>query len=70
MPMTIDKAKIVVIILTINQREMVLQSLASLMALEELPFEVLLWDNGSKDGTVEAVHDTFPTVFSVSCMQR
>jgi GT2 family glycosyltransferase len=27
-------------------------------------FKVLLWDNGSRDGTISAVHDTFPNVLT------
>jgi hypothetical protein len=54
--------KTVVIILTMNQRDKTLQGLSSLMAVKEPPFDVLLWDNGSQDGTPEAVHKAFPEV--------
>jgi GT2 family glycosyltransferase len=54
--------RIVVIILTWNQRETTLRCLESLVP--ELPEDctILVWDNGSEDGTVEAVRQTFPSV--------
>lgn len=54
--------KVVVIILTMNQKERTLQCLSSLLALEEQPFQVLVWDNGSQDETVTAIEETFPEV--------
>jgi GT2 family glycosyltransferase len=58
------KLRIAVVILSFNQCEQTLRCLQAL--LEKLPaegpFDVLLWDNGSKDGTAEAVTRTFPTV--------
>lgn len=54
--------KIVVIILTLNQHQSTFRCLKSLLSLQEPPFEVLLWDNGSTDGTVEAVHEAFPEI--------
>jgi GT2 family glycosyltransferase len=50
-----------VIMLTWNQREMTLRALDALQSTRG-PASVLLWDNGSTDGTVEAVRATFPTV--------
>lgn len=54
------KTRIVVIVLTLNQRDVTLQCLASLQAQTDIPFQVLVWDNGSLDSTVEAVHERFP----------
>lgn len=54
--------QVVVIVLTINQCEKTLCCLKSLQAVKEPPFKVLLWDNGSDDGTVEAVQAQFPNV--------
>lgn len=54
--------RIAVIILTLNQRERTLQCLASLAADREPSYTVLLWDNGSEDGTAEAVRQAFPEV--------
>jgi GT2 family glycosyltransferase len=54
--------KIAVIILTLNQRDRTLQCLSSLLALGEPAFDVIVWDNGSQDGTAEAVGKSFPQV--------
>jgi glycosyltransferase involved in cell wall biosynthesis len=55
-------AKVAVIMLTINQREKTLRALASFRAITTPPFHLLLWDNGSQDGTLEAVQEAFPEV--------
>lgn len=54
--------KIVVIILTYNQKEKTLECLSTLLGNVDAPFTVLIWDNGSQDGTVAAVHQAFPEV--------
>lgn len=55
--------RLVVIMMTLNQREKTLACLESLLAMKkEPPFEVLLWDNGSDDGTAQAVREVFPQV--------
>jgi GT2 family glycosyltransferase len=56
--------RIVVIILTYNQKDKTLECLSTLMGSEDLPFKVLVWDNGSQDGTIAAVNDTFPNVLT------
>jgi GT2 family glycosyltransferase len=56
------KAKIVVIMLTMNQHEKTLRALASFREIPSPPFQLLLWDNGSQDGTAEAVGVAFPEV--------
>jgi GT2 family glycosyltransferase len=55
-------AKIVVIMLTMNQREKTLRALASFHEIRATSFPLLLWDNGSQDGTVDAVSTAFPDV--------
>jgi GT2 family glycosyltransferase len=55
-------ASIVVIMLTVNQREKTLRALASFHASTHPPFKLLLWDNGSEDGTAEAVQQAFQEV--------
>jgi GT2 family glycosyltransferase len=55
--------KIAVIMLTVNQVEKTLKALASFRSIKMPPFQMLLWDNGSQDGTVDAVRKTFPEVF-------
>jgi GT2 family glycosyltransferase len=54
--------EITVLILTINQRERTLNCLASLLANQEAPFNVLVWDNGSHDGTPAAIRSAFPHI--------
>jgi GT2 family glycosyltransferase len=54
--------RIALVMLTFNQRDKTLQCLTNLMTIKEPPFAVVLWDNGSQDGTVEAVSRAFPQV--------
>lgn len=54
--------KIIVIILTYNQKDKTLECLSTLMEGEDVPFKVLVWDNGSRDGTVDSVNEAFPNV--------
>lgn len=54
--------RVCVIVLTYRQRETTLEFLESLYASFETPSEVLVWDNGSVDGTAEAVAEAFPGV--------
>jgi GT2 family glycosyltransferase len=54
--------RVAVVILTINQKERTVQCLSGLSAEKSAPFHVLVWDNGSTDGTVEAVRKSFPDV--------
>lgn len=54
--------KVGIIILTLNQREKTLRCLESLGAVKSPSFKILLWDNGSGDGTAEAVQEAFPEV--------
>jgi GT2 family glycosyltransferase len=53
-----------VVILSFNQREQTLRCLRHLLDKlpAEGPFDVLLWDNGSRDGTAEAVAAAYPSV--------
>ena len=53
---------ITVIILTYNQRETTLACVESLIAGRRMPFNILVWDNGSNDGTLEALETAFPEV--------
>lgn len=54
--------RVAVIVLTHDQREKTLQCLANVRAQEGAPFEIVLWDNGSRDGTAERVRAEFPGV--------
>gem|GEM_PF-632105 len=55
---------VAIIILTYNQRAKTLQCLERLHAVGALAHHVLVWDNGSGDGTVEAVRAAFPRVLA------
>jgi GT2 family glycosyltransferase len=48
--------------LTMNQLEKTLRALASFQEIASPPFQVMLWDNGSQDGTADAVRAAFPDV--------
>jgi GT2 family glycosyltransferase len=54
--------KIAFVILTMNQREKTIKCLENLRAIKEPPFQIVVWDNGSHDGTTEAVREAFPEV--------
>ena len=65
-------ARVVVVILSFNQRAQTLRCLEHLQSLQpaEGPFNVLLWDNGSKDGTAEAVRKAFPGISVEACPEN
>jgi GT2 family glycosyltransferase len=54
--------EIATILLTVDQREVTLRCLDSLCRVDRPRLEILLWDNGSQDGTAEAVAATHPQV--------
>lgn len=54
--------QIVLIILTYNQREKTLQCLEYLHNTQVLTFKILVWDNGSRDGTEQAITKNYPEV--------
>ena len=65
--MTTDEStpiRVAIVMLTLNQRETTLRALASLMPQVESDMRVLVWDNGSTDGTVDAVRRDHPTVLA------
>jgi GT2 family glycosyltransferase len=65
-------ARVAVVILSFNQRAQTLRCLEHLQALqaEEGPFDVLLWDNGSRDETARAVTEAFPAVSVHACPEN
>jgi GT2 family glycosyltransferase len=62
--MTTPLTNILVLILTYNQKEKTLVCLSELLGCADMPFKVLVWDNGSKDGTIAAVQQAFPDVLT------
>ena len=53
---------VAVLILTLNQRETTLRALASFSGEDRQRAAFLVWDNGSTDGTAEAIREQFPDV--------
>jgi hypothetical protein len=66
------RPRIAIAVLSFNQKNQTLDCLRQLLALAaaEGPFDVLLWDNGSKDGTAEAVIEAFPEVLVEACAEN
>jgi GT2 family glycosyltransferase len=62
--MALASARLVVIILSYDQRQKTLKCLSTLLASEEIAFEILVWDNGSQDETLVAVKENFPGVLT------
>jgi GT2 family glycosyltransferase len=56
-----DGPLVCVVILTLNQREMTSRCLDSLTP-GRYSFRILVWDNGSEDGTLDAIERTHPGV--------
>jgi GT2 family glycosyltransferase len=54
--------RVAIVVLTWNGRDDTLGCLASLRAVEHEPLDVIVVDNGSGDGTAEAVREGFPEV--------
>ena len=55
-------AEIAVVMLTMNQKDKTLRCLESFREVKEPPYRVLVWDNGSADGTEKAVREAHPEV--------
>lgn len=62
--MDITLSRLVVIILTYNQQQKTLKCLSTLLAGEDMPFKVLIWDNHSRDDTLSVVKEAFPNVLT------
>lgn len=58
----VQPVRIATVMLTLNQRETTLAGLQSLMPQVEPCDRVVVWDNGSTDGTVAAIAAGFPSV--------
>lgn len=57
-----SRVKVAAVILTVNQREKTLRCLGSLARSGAHELEIVLLDNGSQDGTLEAVRSDHPGV--------
>ncbi len=57
--------KVIVATLTWNQKEEVLVCLRTLVKLDYPNYEIVVVDNGSKDGTLEAIRERYPQVHVV-----
>lgn len=62
--MTLNSSSILILILTYKQRDKTLACLSDLLGNKDIPFRVLVWDNGSQDDTIAAVHESFPNVLT------
>ncbi len=60
--MELTTTDVAVVVLTLNQRDRTLRCLSSLLASEQRAPHVLVWDNGSQDGTAEAIRAIHPEV--------
>jgi GT2 family glycosyltransferase len=54
--------KVGVILLTMNQKEKTIRCLKSFKAVISPTYKIVLWDNGSQDGTSDVVRKEFPDV--------
>jgi GT2 family glycosyltransferase len=54
--------KVAVILLTMNQRDKTVRCLDSFRSVVDPPFKIVLWDNGSQDGTTDIVRMEYPDV--------
>ena len=61
---------VAIVVLSWNGRDDTLGCLRSLQAVEHAPLTVMVVDNGSTDGTEEAVRAEFPEVVLVRCEQN
>jgi GT2 family glycosyltransferase len=61
----LDRPRVAAIVLNYNGREVTLQALASLVAMDYPACDLIVVDNGSSDGSYEAVAAAFPRVVQV-----
>jgi rhamnopyranosyl-N-acetylglucosaminyl-diphospho-decaprenol beta-1,3/1,4-galactofuranosyltransferase len=54
--------KVAAVVVTYNRRDLLLESLAAVLAQSRAPDSVIVVDNASEDGTADAVRKAFPGV--------
>jgi rhamnopyranosyl-N-acetylglucosaminyl-diphospho-decaprenol beta-1,3/1,4-galactofuranosyltransferase len=57
-----DGPRVIAVVVTYNRRDLLLESLAAVLAQTRAPDKVIVVDNASEDGTAVAVRDQFPAV--------
>jgi len=57
-----DAPKVIAVVVTYNRRDLLLESLAAVLAQSRAPDSVIVVDNASADGTADAVRNAFPGV--------
>jgi GT2 family glycosyltransferase len=57
-----DLIHVAIVLLSLNQREKTLRCIESLVAIDYSRYRIILWDNGSTDGTSAAVTSAYPDV--------
>lgn len=57
-----DDVLVAAVLLTLNQREATLRCLESLVDIRDPPLRIVVWDQGSVDGTSESISRAFPDV--------
>jgi rhamnopyranosyl-N-acetylglucosaminyl-diphospho-decaprenol beta-1,3/1,4-galactofuranosyltransferase len=57
-----DSPRVAAVVVTYNRRDLLLESLAAVLAQTRAPDKVIVVDNASEDGTAAAVRDQFPAV--------
>jgi GT2 family glycosyltransferase len=62
-----DKPKVSIIVVTYNKKECALECIKSLKRLDYQNYEIMIIDNGSTDGTSEAIQQSFPDVKLIHC---
>jgi rhamnopyranosyl-N-acetylglucosaminyl-diphospho-decaprenol beta-1,3/1,4-galactofuranosyltransferase len=55
--------KVAAVVVTYNRRDLLLESLAAVLAQTRAPDKMIVVDNASEDGTAAAVRDKFPAVY-------
>ena len=60
----IQNFRVAIVILSLNQRDKTLKCLESLLETALSSTDIFVWDNGSNDGTAEAVQKQFPMVIT------